>query len=134
MKRYLLFLAILVFTTCSGCFHTGDDGPTLFMVTGIVTVEDEPLSQGVITFDPADGLAGSYGGEIRNGKYAFESAVGPKKVIIMASRPSKVPGPDGGPDMEQYLPAKYNLKTELTANVVAGEKNEIPFQLQIDQK
>ncbi|HWL06823.1 MAG TPA: hypothetical protein VNQ76_00255 [Planctomicrobium sp.] len=117
----------------SGCFQGKSDGPDLFMVTGTVTVDNEPLPLAVITFDPEDGIAGSYGGEIRNGTYSFRSAAGPKKVTIMASRPSNNLGPDGLPGMEQYLSERYNMKTELTANVVAGEKNAISFQLQTAQ-
>jgi len=118
----------------TGCFQSRPSGPDLYTVKGTVTVDGAPLSLGVITFDPADGIAGSYGSEIRDGKYSFESAVGPKKVTILASRPSKTPGPDGLPGMEQYLPARYNMKSELTGQVQPQKQNDISFDLTTDQK
>ena len=99
------------------------------MISGTVAVEGQPLDEGFISFDPANGQGSAYGGEIRDGRFALECETGRKIVAIRASRPSSRPGPDGGPDYEQYLPAKYNTASELTADIIANGPHQFSFDL-----
>ena len=111
----------------AGC---GPSGPKLYLVTGSVTLDGQPLPQGFIGFDPADGKGNAYAGEILDGKFKFACEPGGKKVSIRASRPSKKPGPDGGPDFEQYLPPRYNTHTTLSAQVEPRDTNaDVNFDL-----
>jgi len=122
-------LAIACLCFLPGC-ERAPAGPPLVPVKGTVTVDGEPLPVGSIYLSPVDGIAGSYSGEIQQGKFSIQSAVGLKHVSIVASRLStKVLGPDGKLSQEQYLPAKYNVKTELTAEVVADKPNSMSFDL-----
>lgn len=104
----------------------------LHSVTGTVTLDGEPLPQGDIHFDgTADGL-GIDSARIKNGKYALRAKAGRKKVQIVASR--EVPGKEnagipGTPVYEEYIPEKYNTKSDLSAEVKEGGENAFPFEL-----
>ncbi|WP_437185233.1 hypothetical protein SH668x_002331 [Planctomicrobium sp. SH668] len=124
----LLVSLCVAMTGALGCTG-GDQGPKLHEVVGKVTVDGKPLELGVITFDPLDGVSGSYGETIKNGEFQLKSSAGKKKVSIMASRLSSKPGPGGLPHQEQYLPAKYNMKSELVREVIADKNSPMTFDL-----
>jgi hypothetical protein len=71
---------------------------------------------------------------IREGKYSTELALTKYKVQIFAPRPAKVVakldenGPGGGPRMEELLPPRYNIQSELTLNVT-GATTAANFEL-----
>ncbi|QDV68830.1 hypothetical protein Poly24_25430 [Rosistilla carotiformis] len=126
-RHALWLLAVSVFV---GCSNSGS-GPALYEVSGEVVVDGQPLENGSITFEPVDGKGGVYGDQIQNGRYTVQVASGEKRVSILASRPSKALGPDGNPMSEQYIPASYNTKSQLTASVVADAQNEVDFTLDV---
>ncbi len=106
-----------------GCAPTG---PETQAVTGTVTFDGEPVADGAITFRDAAGQSKSYGGPITNGKYAFESSPGSKKVEISAMRdvPGKMDTSNPGvevPLREQYIPKQYNEESTLTAEVSGSD-------------
>lgn len=81
-------------------------------------------------FEPADGTGRSAAGEIKEGKYEFQSPLGLKKVIISAYRKTGKKGKEFGEDlMESYVPAKYNTKSKLTENVQFDHSNVFHFEL-----
>jgi len=121
--------ALAVHVGCSG----GSGLPAAYPVAGLVTVDGEPLNEGTITFEPADGKGGVYGGPIRAGRYDVKVASGPKKVSIIGMKDLGVLGPDGKPAPSQFLPAKYNTRTELTA-AVEPRTNDIPFALTAEKR
>lgn len=104
--------------------------PPSFPTSGTVTVDGEPLAEGAISFDPADGIGGVYGGPIRNGRYAFDVAAGLKRVSILGMKQLGEIGPDGKPMASQFLPRKYNTASELTTSI-EPRANEIPFELSL---
>jgi len=102
-------------------------------VSGTVRYNGKPIPDGRITFRPSDGKGGrTYSADIPRGKYALPGIpVRTYRVEITATHPGEtVPGPDGGEidTVVQYLPAKYNRKSELRAEVVPG-KNTFDFDL-----
>ena len=107
----------VVLLTITGC----SSARPLYDVRGTVTLDGAPLAEGHISFDPADGVGGAQSGDIKDGEFFVKVEPGPKRVEIRASKKSKVPGPDGGPDFIQFLPARYNVKSELKTTIVAGE-------------
>lgn len=127
---FFSFLPILLF----GC--RGDkQGPSRYSVRGIITLDDKPLESGSILFvDPA-GQIQSYFATIKNGSYQTDVEAGTWNVQITAIRASKdkqEPNAEGTgmvPASEQYIPKKYNEKTELHIDVKPGGKNQFPFQL-----
>lgn len=114
LSRVLSFLAAAMIAGCSS-------GRPLHDVRGTVTLDGAPLAEGHISFDPADGQGGSQSGDIKDGEFYVKVEAGPKRVEIRASRKSKIPGPDGGPDFTQFLPARYNVKSELKTTIIPGE-------------
>lgn len=127
MNRWCLaatFAAAAVFVV--GC---GQSGPKMLEVTGTVTYDGKEVSDGDILFAPDDNTVGPEGGKIVAGKYALKVKEGKNAVKITATRvvPGKK-GPLGEDWVEQYIPEKYNDKTELSADV-GGGKTEHNFEL-----
>jgi hypothetical protein len=112
----------------------GCGGNGLTPVGGVVTLDGQALAEGTIHFAPADGQGPSQAAVIREGKYSTELALTKYKVQIFAPRPAKVVakldenGPGGGPRMEELLPPRYNIQSELTLNVT-GATTAANFEL-----
>lgn len=123
-------------------------GPPRAVVIGKVTLDDQPIEEGSITFIPMGGTQGpTSGAEIKNGEYKTQPELGPvyglHRVEITAYRKGAkskdvegVKGATGGPSaggattpIDMYIPVKYNQKSELTLEVVAGEnKGDYPLK------
>ncbi len=136
-----LFLCWVCLTTATliGC---GREGADRVIVGGTVTYRGEPLSSGRIVFLPTKGTKATLSGaEIVDGKYTVDARggvpVGTHKVKITAQRvdPKQAERGDslpnnyqdiGGPPMQQYIPEKYNARTELEITIPpeAGEITE----------
>ena len=128
----LLVVAMLAFSGCA------PSGPKTATVAGSVTVDGAPLADGNMIFRDAAGKEKSYGGKVVAGEYSFESTPGSKKVEVRAMR--EVPGKmdESNPDepvpaMEQYIPAKYNTETTLTAEVTDSGENRFDFTLTVGE-
>ena len=121
---------------CIGC-----GGSDLSTVEGTVTFDGEPVEEGSIVFEPADGVGPAAGGTIEQGRYrlAGDAGVvpGQKTVRISAVRSTGrqveagSPAPEGTmvDEVEQYIPVQYNQKTTLTAEVPPGQVT-LDFDLQ----
>lgn len=120
-------LGLLTIIPLLGCSRRGAM-PATYPVTGTVMVDGEPLNEGAITFDPADGKGGVYGGSIRSGRYDVKVSAGPKKVSIHGMKHLGAIGPDGKPMASQFLPQKYTDGMALTATV-EPRRNELSFEL-----
>ena len=122
-----VIVGLLAIMPLGGCSRRGAM-PAAYPVTGTVMVDGEPLNEGAITFDPADGKGGVYGGPISSGRYDVKVAAGPKKVSIHGMKQLGAIGPDGKPMASQFLPTKYTNGTELTATI-EPRRNELSFEL-----
>ncbi|UUO08614.1 carboxypeptidase-like regulatory domain-containing protein [Blastopirellula sp. J2-11] len=107
-------------------------------VSGMVTLDGQPLPDAQISFVPPETGSSGSGFTDENGKYELYYAarragakLGENQVFITKNKPST--GKQGEfagrseADMEM-LPARYNRKTELTATV-EDKRNEIDFDL-----
>jgi len=113
----------------SGC---GPGGPKTVPVSGSVTFAGQPVADGEIAFRSADGATASWAGRIVAGRYAIRSTVGPKRVEIIAVRPKPGAKPKAsgeGVINEMYIPDRYNLESELRAEVTAAGPNALHFTL-----
>jgi hypothetical protein len=121
--------ALLAFGMAFVAAGCGKSGPQMMEVTGTVKYDGQPVAEGDISFIPEDKSVGGEGGKIKDGRYTLKVKEGKNKVQIFASRgvPGKK-GPMGEDLVEQYIPEKYNDKTELTADVSSGKK-EFNFDL-----
>lgn len=126
-------LCWLVLLCACACFLPGCGGAGPRSVSGTVTVDGQPLTSGEILFEPEDTTKSPDAGQIKDGKFAFSAKTGKVKVKITAMR--EIPGKtlvgamgETLASTEQYLPAKYNTATELTAEVKAsGNSFEFPL-------
>ena len=126
----LLLAGLFFLTGCGG-------GEPFQPMSGRVLVDDQPLAKGVITFFP-NGPGTTVGGQIIDGSFKLEresgATPGNYRVEIVAFRPSGKTEYDIDEQAEvdievQYLPKKYNSKSELTADVTADGLNEFEFKL-----
>jgi hypothetical protein len=128
--RPAVFLTALA---AAGCGAASPSPPPPVAVAGTVTLDGRPLAAADIDFNPDDGDPPQRA-KVRDGRIEGEVRPGRYKVLIKAFRP-RVPPPEpppgGGPvdPNEQYLPARYNWRTELTARVEAGGENQFRFAL-----
>lgn len=136
---------ILLILLVAGC--GGSTGPTKYKVSGKVTLDGAPLETGRITFKAADGKGVTYSEEIKAGAYSTEVTAGKKKVEITSLRKvegkrAKVGGNPGDPIsadnpadvFEEAIPAKYNDKTTLDADVTSSGSNQFDYNLTSDKK
>ena len=114
----------------AGC--PGPQGPATYPVSGTVTLDEEPLAEGQIVFEPlsADGTRPS-SGPVVQGKFSFTIEEGMKRVRITAEREVGEADPVmGARRRENYIPLRYNERSELTAEVTAdAEGNVFNFPL-----
>jgi hypothetical protein len=98
-------------------------------------VNDQPVIEGQIAFHPADGKGSSAAGRIEYGSYSLKVSPGEKIVEIFGQR--EIPGRygeelvDGKKVLmrEEYIPARYNTKSELRVTVSTRPSTE-NFSLQ----
>lgn len=95
-------------------------------ITGSVELENQPLAEGSITFEPKEKGLRPEGTDIRNGNYTLKIMPGKYAVKIRATK--KVPVAPGEPTasgekekLVSIIPDKYNDATTLTATVSSTE-------------
>lgn len=128
--RSAALLAVL--GTLAGCGgETAPDRPDLGDVSGVVTLDGQPLPDVIVTFNPEKGRP-SMGRTDAEGKYVLHyldedgAVLGTHTVSI--TTPQEAPTPLGE-EYQDPIPAKYNTQTTLTETVEAGD-NTINFELQ----
>lgn len=133
LVRFMFFLTTVLIAGCGS-----GDGNTM-VVEGTVTANGEPVKSGHIDFIPTDGLGQTTGAEIKDGKYSAKVPPGPKRVNVTADKvvgQKKVypndPNSTVVDDIVQYIPERYNAKSELTYEVMKG-KNTKDFELKLDK-
>jgi len=125
-----------------GCNHDGRQP-----LQGTVTLDDQPLPAGDVTFFPLPGTPGpTAGGKIVDGHFSIPAEggtmAGTFRVQITAQRKTGKQVFDSTAQMmdpkakngmidqyEQYIPARYNQQSELTADVVKGSHKSFEFVL-----
>jgi hypothetical protein len=136
--------AVGVLIACVGLLGCGSKNPVNRLpVSGTVKLDDTPLDQGLIQFEPPQGAekAVNASAPINNGTFVLPAEggllPGPYKVSI-SSQPPAAPLPsDPVKAMEEAaktppperLPAKYNVNTELRVEVRQEVLNKFDFDL-----
>jgi hypothetical protein len=127
---FVLRISCLALAFCLwGC--GGPAHPDVGRVSGVVTLDGQPLPEATVMFQPAEGRA-SIATTDSAGKYSLiyldgvpGAKLGPHTVIIR----TEIPGEDGQPPIaKEKLPKKYHDQTELTAEVKPGS-NTFDFPL-----
>lgn len=132
---------LAVFVAAAGLVGCGG-GTNKKAVSGTVSWKSQPLETGMIRFLPADaGGRTEAGAVITDGKFDIprEQGLLPGKYKVAISSPDPksgqgppdaAPGDRGGYPAKERIAAKYNAKTELTAEVTADGKNHFEFQVE----
>jgi len=141
MRRLsLASLVLAAFGLAVGCSGSGDDLPRQ-PVSGTVTLDNQPLASGTISFIPASGSGGG-GGTITDGKFSIgrEGGLVPGSYNV-AINAAATQGEQTKPKMaggtrkesqlaKELIPAKYNANTELKAEIKKGGNNDLKFTLE----
>ena len=134
-KLWVFAAILLALAVCAGC------GNGKVEVRGTITVDGQPIDEGMISLEPADGLGPTTGGTIKAGKYELTgnaaAAPGKKIVRIVGLRqtgkmiPAGPPAPKGSmiPELIQCVPSQYNDKSGLQVDITPGKANTHDFQL-----
>jgi hypothetical protein len=123
--RYLAFLAIGVIL--AGCQQQKTFDPT-YAVSGVVMLDQKPLAEGVIAFlTPETGDMQTM--PIKDGRFEGQARTGNRRVEIRAYLPRKQPVSPMAPPPRNFLPARYNAETTLSANVTREGPNTFNFDL-----
>jgi hypothetical protein len=96
-------------------------------VSGSVTLDEKPMPEGEISFSlPKEGPNVM---EIKAGAFSGTALVGKNKVEIRAFKPGPAlsTDPGGAPTKVNYIPAKYNHKSTLEADVPATGASDLKF-------
>jgi hypothetical protein len=119
----LAVCGLAVMACMAGCSRSGG----LTEISGSVSYDGQPVKKGIITFAPANGAGPTAAAKINDGKYSVKIAPGEKLVRIegyrVVGQRHYSPNNPNSPmvDMqEQFLPERYNKKSELTREITPG--------------
>lgn len=130
MKPLLSLLCIAVTFAIAGCNDGPGDMPDVGAVTGLVTLDGEPVEGANILFYPVEGGRSSTAISDAGGAYALiykGSTLGAKvgEHQISLSTVQEESGTAGDPDYqparEEVIPEKYRADSELRFTVEPGE-------------
>jgi hypothetical protein len=128
--------SMVVLAYCSGC-----GGDKRCPVNGEVTFQGQPVPEGSISFEPADGKGPTTGGPILNGQYRLDGDAAPlpgKKVVrISGGRKTgrKVHAGEPFPKdvmMDEFVrlvPDTYGPRSNLTCEITLESTNKTDFHL-----
>ena len=121
----LLLLFLLAAVGCS------DSAGKAMPVSGTVTLDGTPISEGSITFRPVDARQRPESADIDNGQFSLNLPPGKSRVEVHASRRSSAPPVAGmGPTMEDYIPEQYKGPASvLDADVKPDGPNRLDYPL-----
>jgi hypothetical protein len=120
--------ALLAFLLSTGC-SSGPKAPPLAPVKGTVNLDNKPMDAGDITFSIPGEVPSTL--QVNAGAFAGNASIGKAKVEIRSYRPGKKNEmyPDQEPSPENFIPAKWNSESQLTADVTKDGPNEFKFDV-----
>ena len=129
MKTYLSALLLVALTFATGCGGSGRVEPKKVAVTGTVTVDGQPLPDGMVYFkDIAAGISDS--AEVKNGEFSGQAEAGKRRVEILAYKTEVTQMGDTKTESKvNTLPAKYNTDSTLSEEVKADGANSYKFDV-----
>ncbi len=123
------------------CFGCGKKGPQRAAASGHVTLDGQPIDQGVIQFLPVEGTVGpETGGVISKGQYDIPRERGPivgkSRIELRASKKTgrKIQDPTGRTGVQtdetkEMFPSSFNTNSSLVREIKA-EPNTLDFDIQ----
>ena len=130
--RFLLVGGLVWMSTLSGC----GEGSGRQAAEGIVTLDGNPLPNGVISFRPAEGnQAPGSGGVVIDGRFevTVEKGLQPGKytvdILVLKETGRMIQVVPGGPEKPERVPVEVNESKQLEAMVTSDDKNRFEFHL-----
>jgi hypothetical protein len=117
-------MTIALVSAIAGCSSDSQHG----IVTGKVTLDGQPLADGVIRFAPTNGRTAAVDASIADGQFTARVPIGETRVTISSPKVVGKRKAYDTPDsptvdvVEERIPALYNARSELTLSVIAGEQ------------
>lgn len=115
----------------AGCTPPPKGLPDLAPVTGVVTLGGAPVTKATVVFTSVQGDQVAFGPTDDSGNYSLTysgkykgGVIGENRVVIKTNTDGPPP-----PNWKDPIPAKYNVKSELKADVQKGP-NTIDFKLE----
>ena len=136
-SRLLLVVVLFVSLTAVGCGSTNTDLPPTAPVTGKVTYQGQPVSNGLVTFHPANGSKPASGQTGKNGEFTLSTferedgaVFGKHKVTIKAYQEGQDVSLVPADKLTYAVPKKYvdEATTSLEVEVKKGS-NDIALEL-----
>tara|TARA_R110002095_G_scaffold190094_2_gene167789 strand:- start:4087 stop:4488 length:402 start_codon:yes stop_codon:yes gene_type:complete len=130
-------VVLFVCLTAIGCGGANTDLPSTAPVTGRVTYQDQPVSNGLVTFHPANGSKPASGQTGKNGDFTLSTfergdgaIFGKHKVTIVAYQEGQDVSIVSADKLAYAVPKKYvnEATTSLEAEVKEGT-NDIVLEL-----
>jgi hypothetical protein len=140
-SRFALAPWLALGLSFAGCGGAGSDNLPRQALSGTIKLDGAPLKSGMITFDPLNVPTNpvTVGAPIADGAYSIAKGEGAtpgtyRVTIRSGGAGDAVPvdnAPGGTPKAraKEPVPAKYNEKTELKAEVKADGPNQFDFNL-----
>jgi hypothetical protein len=131
LRRSGILLAPLVLVCVAGCSGLSSQGT----INGTVTLDGQPLTEGVVRFVPVDGKSQTATENIKDGKFSATVPLGEMRVEFSApkvGKPHKVYDTPDSPvveDVGELIPARFNVRSEFKIAVKKGSQDET-FALQ----
>lgn len=137
LRASAFFASSLAALFVAGC--GGKEGPPREPISGVVTLDGRPLEKGLITFTPEAGGDLVVSGLVVDGAFALPRAEGPglgphrvdvwsKKATGRTLKDRNDPDNPVAETVEQ-IPARYNVRSELKADVLPGGDNRFTYDL-----
>jgi hypothetical protein len=126
-KLLAMTAALLMLGVVAGCSGVKKDEVE---VTGNVTIDGQPIPQGVVQFIATDGQTPTGGGVIKDGKYVAKVPPGEKTVLILGTKvvgqvpeSKDMPGSRMVDKVETVTPPQYNAEhlTPLKATITDSQ-------------
>ncbi len=131
LHRFCLSLLLVVPLGLLGC----GDGVSKGTVNGTVSLDGQPLKEGVVNFEAVDGKSGSSSAAIKDGAFTASVPTAEMKVMFSASKvlgKKKMYDTPDSPTVDEtveLIPAKYNTSSTLKLTVKSGTQSE-KYELQ----
>jgi hypothetical protein len=119
----------------AACLLVGCGGADLGSVQGTVSWQGAPLPTGEVRLVPLSNQGKIAAAHVEQGQFSVELAPGPWRIEFSAPKVTGKQRMYDAPDsptvdvVEELLPPRYNVQSELTLDVVAGSQ-EAKFDLQ----
>lgn len=125
VRPLLLPLIVLVL----GCVDAKKPPPPAAPVKGTVTLDGKPLSEGEIILSQVGEVPSVL--EVKDGAFTGSALTGKNRVEIRSFKAGKPlsTDPEKTPTKKNILPERYNIASQLTADVAAGAANEFAFEV-----